>query len=117
MPANRIFVTHAGSLPRPAALADLYLRRAQGEAVDEAAVAAAGREALGWVVRKQLELGVDIPNNGEQQRGSFVLYLKSRLSGLGGTWNKTRVARRGARSSRPTTSRSNEYRVTRHVCS
>jgi hypothetical protein len=34
---------------------------------------AAGREALGWVVRKQLELGVDIPNNGEQQRDSFVL--------------------------------------------
>jgi hypothetical protein len=25
-------------------------------------------EALSWVVRKQLELGVDIPNNGEQQR-------------------------------------------------
>jgi hypothetical protein len=46
------------------------------------------------VVRKQLELGVDIPNNGEQQRDSFVLCLKNRLSGLGGTWNKIRVAER-----------------------
>ena len=94
MHVDRILVTHVGSLPRPAPLADLYLRRAKGEAIDEAALEAAGREALGWVVRKQLELGVDIPNNGEQQRDSFVLYLKNRLSGLGGTWNKTRVAER-----------------------
>lgn len=92
MPVNRILVTHVGSLPRPATLADLYLRRAQGVVIDEAALEAAGREALSWVVRKQLELGVDIPNNGEQQRDSFVLYLKNRLSGLGGTWNKIRVA-------------------------
>ena len=34
MPADRILVTHVGSLPRPAPLADLYLRRAQGEAIE-----------------------------------------------------------------------------------
>jgi len=94
VPVDRILVTHVGSLPRPAPLAELYLRRAQGEAIDEAALEAAGREAVSWVVRKQLELGVDVLNNGEQQRDSFVLYLKNRLSGLGGTWNKTRVAER-----------------------
>jgi 5-methyltetrahydropteroyltriglutamate--homocysteine methyltransferase len=35
-------------------------------------------------VREQLETGIDVINNGEQQRESFVLYLRHRLSGLGG---------------------------------
>jgi 5-methyltetrahydropteroyltriglutamate--homocysteine methyltransferase len=94
MAANRILVTHAGSLPRPPALADLHLRKSHGEAVDEAKLEATGREALDWVVGKQLDAGIDIPNNGEQQRDSFVLYVKNRLSGLGGTWDKPEVAQR-----------------------
>ena len=38
---DRILTTHTGSLPRPAALTDLYARRAAGETVDEAATALA----------------------------------------------------------------------------
>jgi hypothetical protein len=44
------------------------VRRAQGEAVDPAALAAAGREALRWVVPNQIAAGTDGGNNGEQQR-------------------------------------------------
>jgi 5-methyltetrahydropteroyltriglutamate--homocysteine methyltransferase len=40
------------------------------------------------VVRKQRDAGIDIGNNGEQQRDSFFLYLKTRLSGLGGGWER-----------------------------
>ena len=81
---GRILTTHTGSLPRPAALTRLYARRVRGEAVDEAAVAAAGREALARIVPLQLDAGLDVINNGEQQRESFALYLRHRLTGFGG---------------------------------
>ena len=86
---DRILTTHTGSLPRPAELIRLYVRRARGEAVDPAALTAAGRAALAWVVPKQMEAGVDVGNNGEQQRESFFLYLRDRLTGLGGSWERT----------------------------
>lgn len=81
---TRILTTHAGSLPRPAALTKLYAARASGAAVDEAALVAEGRAAVSGVVARQRECGVDVVGNGEQQRESFVLYLKHRLGGLGG---------------------------------
>ncbi len=86
--AERILTTHTGSLPRPAELTRLYARRAGGEAVDEAALAEAGRRALRWVLPKQLDCGIDIGNNGEQQREGFFLYLRHRLSGFGGSWQR-----------------------------
>ena len=86
---DRILTTHTGSLPRPAELIRLYVSRARGEAVEPAALAAAGKAALAWVVPKQMEAGIDIGNNGEQQRESFFLYLRDRLSGLGGSWERT----------------------------
>jgi 5-methyltetrahydropteroyltriglutamate--homocysteine methyltransferase len=86
--AGRILTTHTGSLPRPSHLTDLYVRRARGESVDRDTVAAAGREAVRAIVPKQVEAGIDVGNDGEQQRDSFFLYLKDRLTGLGGTWRR-----------------------------
>jgi 5-methyltetrahydropteroyltriglutamate--homocysteine methyltransferase len=86
---DRILTTHTGSLPRPPELIRLYVRRSRGEAVDPAEVAAAGKAALAWVVPKQIEAGIDVGNNGEQQRESFFLYLRDRLTGLGGSWERT----------------------------
>jgi 5-methyltetrahydropteroyltriglutamate--homocysteine methyltransferase len=80
--------THTGSLPRPRELTRLYVLRARGEPVDAAAIDRLGHEALRAVVDKQRAAGIDIGNNGEQQRDSFFLYLKSRLSGLGGSWER-----------------------------
>ncbi len=81
---TRILTTHTGSLPRPADLTRLYALRVRGEPVDEAEIEAAGREAVRWIVPKQIDAGIDVVNNGEQQRESFVLYLRHRLSGFGG---------------------------------
>ena len=86
---DRILTTHTGSLPRPPDLIRLYVRRSRGEAVDPAEIAAAGKAALAWVVPKQIEAGIDVGNNGEQQRESFFLYLRDRLTGLGGSWERT----------------------------
>ena len=82
---RRILTTHAGSLPRPPKLTRLYARRARGEAFNEAALAAEGAKAVTWVVAQQRAAGIDLVSNGEQQRESFVLYLRRRLTGIGGT--------------------------------
>jgi 5-methyltetrahydropteroyltriglutamate--homocysteine methyltransferase len=84
----RILTTHTGSLPRPRELTRLYALRARGEYVDEAELCRAGQQAVRVVIRKQREAGIDVGNNGEQQRDSFFLYLKNRLSGLGGSWER-----------------------------
>jgi 5-methyltetrahydropteroyltriglutamate--homocysteine methyltransferase len=85
---TRILTTHTGSLPRPRELTRLYAARARGEAVDADEIARAGRAAVRAIVGKQREAGIDVGNNGEQQRDSFFLYLKGRLSGLGGSWER-----------------------------
>jgi 5-methyltetrahydropteroyltriglutamate--homocysteine methyltransferase len=85
---GRILTTHTGSLPRPHALTRLYALRAAGEPVDEAELDRAAAQAVRAVVRKQHDAGIDVGNNGEQQRDSFFLYLKGRLSGLGGSWER-----------------------------
>ncbi len=85
---SRILTSHAGSLPRPSALTALYARRSHGEPVDAAELARAGAAAVPWSVAQQIEAGIDIINNGEQQRDSFVLYLRHRLSGLGGVGSR-----------------------------
>ncbi len=84
----RILTTHTGSLPRPRELTRLYALRARGDTVDAAEIDRAGREAVRAIVRKQHDAGIDVGNNGEQQRDSFFLYLKERLSGLGGSWER-----------------------------
>jgi 5-methyltetrahydropteroyltriglutamate--homocysteine methyltransferase len=89
---ERILTTHAGSLPRPPELVRLYARRARGEAVDPGALEAAGRAALSWVVPKQIAAGIDVGNNGEQQREGFFLYVRHRMSGFGGSWQRRQRA-------------------------
>ena len=88
----RILTTHAGSLPRPPELTRLFASRSRGETVDGEALAAAGRDAVAWVVTKQREIGIDVISNGEQQRESFVLYLRRRLSGIGGQGDRAPFA-------------------------
>ena len=85
---NRILTTHAGSLPRPATLTTLFAKRVRGEAVDPAAIEAEGRTALRAIVKKQIETGLDVIDDGEQSRESFVLYLRHRLTGLGGSGSR-----------------------------
>jgi 5-methyltetrahydropteroyltriglutamate--homocysteine methyltransferase len=89
---RRILTTHTGSLPRPSELTRLYARRSRGEPVPADELEAAGKSALQWVVAKQAEAGIDVANNGEQQRDSFVLYVRDRLSGLDGTWQRRQRA-------------------------
>ena len=85
---DRILTTHTGSLPRPADLVQMYARRASGEVVDEMALAAAGRAAMNDALDRQIANGIDVGNNGEQQREGFFLYVQRRMSGFGGSWKR-----------------------------
>jgi 5-methyltetrahydropteroyltriglutamate--homocysteine methyltransferase len=85
---DRILTTHTGSLPRPPELTRLHIRRARGESIDPAELDRLGKEALRWVVAKQAESGVDVGNNGEQQREGFFLHIRHRMSGFGGSWQR-----------------------------
>jgi methionine synthase II (cobalamin-independent) len=65
---DRILTTHVGSLPRSAALSELLVRREAGESYDRAQLDAEMEKAVRHVVAKQREAGIDIGNDGEQQR-------------------------------------------------
>jgi len=85
---RRILTTHAGSLPRPGRLVQLYAHRVNGEPIDEAALAAEGEAATRAVVARQREVGIDVPSDGEQVREGFFLYVQRRMSGFGGKWSR-----------------------------
>jgi len=83
---TRILTTHIGSLPRPPLLTELLRRQERGEVIDEAELARQVEAAVETVVRKQLEIGIDIGNDGEQPRVAFHTYVARRMRGFGGGW-------------------------------
>ena len=85
---DRILTTHTGSLPRPPELTKRYARRSRGEPVDPFEIERQGHAALQAIVPKQVEAGIDIGNNGEQQREGFFLHVRHRMTGFGGTWKR-----------------------------
>jgi 5-methyltetrahydropteroyltriglutamate--homocysteine methyltransferase len=52
--------------------------------VDPGELARAVEEATASVVQAQVEAGIDVGNDGEQARESFVTYVQHRMSGFGG---------------------------------
>jgi 5-methyltetrahydropteroyltriglutamate--homocysteine methyltransferase len=79
---DRILTTHVGSLPRPDDLFELMLARMDGKAVDEKAYAERVRTAVRDSVRQQVEAGLDVVNDGEMGKPSFITYAAARLDGL-----------------------------------
>jgi 5-methyltetrahydropteroyltriglutamate--homocysteine methyltransferase len=87
---DRILTTHVGSLPRNDKLSDLLVKREAGEPYDKAEMAAEMDKAVRHVVDKQVEAGIDIGNDGEQQRVGFQTYVPQRMSGFGGISKRRR---------------------------
>ena len=87
---DRILTTHVGSLPRNEKLSDLLVRREAGEPVDTAEMAAEMDKAVAHVVDKQVSAGIDIGNDGEQQRVGFQTYVPQRMAGFGGISKRRR---------------------------
>jgi 5-methyltetrahydropteroyltriglutamate--homocysteine methyltransferase len=81
---DRILTTHVGSLPRNEVLTELLIRREAGESFDPGELAAEMDKAVQEVVGRQAAAGIDIGNDGEQQRVGFQTYVPQRMSGFGG---------------------------------
>jgi 5-methyltetrahydropteroyltriglutamate--homocysteine methyltransferase len=80
---DRILTTHAGSLIRPAALLEFVKARQGEQLVDEASYATCLRDSVAGVVKRQIEAGIDIINDGEFGKStSWSLYGLKRLSGF-----------------------------------
>jgi 5-methyltetrahydropteroyltriglutamate--homocysteine methyltransferase len=79
---DRILTTHTGSLPRPDSLLQLLTAKAAGELKDTTALEALIASCVREVVRHQLESGLDIINDGEASKLSYVTYVSERLEGF-----------------------------------
>jgi 5-methyltetrahydropteroyltriglutamate--homocysteine methyltransferase len=87
---DHIATSHVGSLPRPDGLIAVHRAHEVGEPVDEAVFEVTQRAAVAEVVRRQRDLGIDIPGDGEfgkpmaqrVQYGSWWRYSWQRLGGL-----------------------------------
>ena len=78
--ADRILTTHAGSLPRPPELLDL-VKSGDAAALEQAGNARSLRTAVSDIVRRQAALGIDVIDDGEYGKPSFVSYINERLGG------------------------------------
>ncbi|HZO21812.1 MAG TPA: cobalamin-independent methionine synthase II family protein [Steroidobacteraceae bacterium] len=82
--AGRILTTHVGSLPRSQAVTDVLFAREREELRatdrDEQVIT----EAVAEVVRRQVEVGIDLVSDGEMSKISYATYIARRLNGFAG---------------------------------
>ena len=78
----KIKTTHTGSLPRPPDLEELLDEHERGGAA--AGLADRASAAVAEVLRAQLEIGLDVVNDGEQTKSGYSTYVKDRLTGFEG---------------------------------
>jgi 5-methyltetrahydropteroyltriglutamate--homocysteine methyltransferase len=79
---SRILTTHTGSLPRPADLVEALNAKELGKSYDADALKARISRAIGEIVQRQTETGLDLVNDGEHSKVSWMAYARARLSGL-----------------------------------
>ncbi len=81
---TRILTTHTGSLPRPPQVVELMLAEWNSPGPKKAELADAVTQAVTDVVAKQVAVGLDVINDGEQGRPDYTVHVKDRLTGFEG---------------------------------
>jgi 5-methyltetrahydropteroyltriglutamate--homocysteine methyltransferase len=79
---GRILATHAGSLIRPPELLSFLAVAERGGDVDQEAYGQCLRGAVADVVDRQVKAGIDVVDDGEMGKASWITYLYQRVSGL-----------------------------------
>ena len=79
-------------MPRGEPLGSMLIDQEDGKRIDRKKIDEVTDERVAYIVKKEVEVGIDIANDGEQGRVGFQTYVPQRWSGFGG---KT------SRSSRP----------------
>ena len=105
---DRILTSHAGSLPRPDALIEANRARESGEALDERPSRPQLRAAVADVVRRQRDLGIDVPGDGEFGKSMGaprelpgVVELLASIAWAASSWARPGLYDMPARRSRP----------------
>lgn len=79
---ERILTTHVGSLARPVELLETMREKEHGRPYDAGLFAEQVRAAVGDVVHRQAEAGLDVVSDGEQGKVNFITYVHERLTGF-----------------------------------
>ncbi len=79
---DRILTTHTGSLPRPEDLVKSLIDRDAGKRVDPASLESRVSDAVAYIIGRQVDAGIDVVNDGEQGKSSYLNYLRDRVGGL-----------------------------------
>jgi len=79
---DRILTTHVGSLPRTDKVIGLLEARENREGFDSALFNREVRQAVLDIVKRQVEIGIDVVSDGETSKMSYVSYVRDRLDGF-----------------------------------
>ena len=78
---DHLLTTHTGSLPRTDDLVELLYAEEGGQLQDRASFERRVADAVAESVRKQVEVGIDVVNDGEMGKVGYSTYVSARLTG------------------------------------
>ena len=81
---DKIKTTHVGSLPRSKKLSEILFKKDKNELFDQGELDKIIEEDVNKIVKKQIDIGIDIISDGEMSKISYATYVKDRLSGFSG---------------------------------
>ena len=81
---DKIKTTHVGSLPRSNELSELLFKKDKKEKIDLVQFDEVVKKEVERIVKKQIELGIDIVSDGEMSKISYATYVKDRIDGFSG---------------------------------
>ena len=81
---DKIKTTHVGSLPRSKKLSEILFKKDKNELFDQGELDKIIEEDVNKIVKKQIDIGIDIISDGEMSKISYATYVKDRLHGFSG---------------------------------
>ena len=81
---SKIKTTHVGSLPRSKELSELLFKKDKKELFDQSQLDKIIEDNVNKIVKKQIDIGIDIISDGEMSKISYATYVKDRIKGFSG---------------------------------
>ena len=81
---SSILTTHVGSLPRSKELSELLFAKDKKENFDQELFDNTLKKNVEEIVKRQLQVGIDVVSDGEMSKISYATYVKYRIKGFSG---------------------------------
>ena len=81
---SSILTTHVGSLPRSKELSELLFAKDKKENFDQDLFDNTVKKNVEEIVKRQLQVGIDVVSDGEMSKISYATYVKDRIKGFSG---------------------------------